>query len=501
MKRSKSEPKSENKPGKRSERGGQPLNEVKLILVGRGGVGKASIAKRLVGKPFDPHESETSGISITPWMQRCGNETVRLHIWDFAGQEILHSTHQFFLSPHSVYLVVVSGREGLAEIDADYWLRLIRSFGGDSPVIVVLNKIRDHPFAIDRYALQEKHPSIRAFIETDCVVNTGIPALREAISGTVADMASVHALFPTKWIGIKNSLAAMRENYLSYDSFRELCATHGEIDSRAQDALAEILHQLGVALHFRDDARLRQSTVLNPNWVTNGIYTILRADIRGRAPGELRLEDLALLLPGESPPMREYLVELMRRFELCFPIGDKSEAYLVPEKLASFQPALDPAWSDDKNALRLRYRYVVLPPGLMPRFIVRTYLLSEGHERWRNGVILEFEGATALVRSTVLQEQRVEVVVRDAPNVQQRLIGVIRENFEWIHSDAVELRAIKEIEIAGQPGFYQSVVALSQGEASTPLVTIPTDSGDEKWTPSFGQENAEIKLGSQALRD
>ena len=38
MKRSKSEPKSENKPGKRSERGGQPLNEVKLILVGRGGL-------------------------------------------------------------------------------------------------------------------------------------------------------------------------------------------------------------------------------------------------------------------------------------------------------------------------------------------------------------------------------------------------------------------------------------------------------------------------------
>ena len=25
--------------------------------------------------------------------------------------------------------------------------------------------------------------------------------------------------------------------------------------------------------------------------------------------------------------------------------------------------------------------------------------------------------------------------------------------------------------------------------------------GRQKWTPSFGQENAEIKLGSQALRD
>ena len=74
-----------------------------------------------------------------------GHEHVRLNIWDFGGQEIMHATHQFFLTQRSLYLLVLNGREGGEDADADYWLRLIDSFGAESPVIVVLNKIKAHP--------------------------------------------------------------------------------------------------------------------------------------------------------------------------------------------------------------------------------------------------------------------------------------------------------------------------------------------------------------------
>ena len=47
-------------------RGGRrPLNEAKLILVGRGAVGKTSVVKRLIDDQFDPHEKKTDGIQIT----------------------------------------------------------------------------------------------------------------------------------------------------------------------------------------------------------------------------------------------------------------------------------------------------------------------------------------------------------------------------------------------------------------------------------------------------
>src|ERR1700730_15739179 len=144
--------------------GNRPLNEAKLILVGRGAVGKTSIVNRLVHNRFDKDEGKTEGIRITEWPIRLEtNENVRLNIWDFGGQEIMHATHQFFLTERSLYLVILNGREGGGDADAEYWLKLIESFGGESPVIIVLNKINEHSFDLNRRGLQQKYPAIRDF--------------------------------------------------------------------------------------------------------------------------------------------------------------------------------------------------------------------------------------------------------------------------------------------------------------------------------------------------
>ena len=84
---------------------------MKLIILGRGGVGKTSLVNRLVHGTFDPASAKTQGIQITQWPVSVDDETVRLHVWDFGGQEIMHATHQFFLTERSLYFVVLSGRE------------------------------------------------------------------------------------------------------------------------------------------------------------------------------------------------------------------------------------------------------------------------------------------------------------------------------------------------------------------------------------------------------
>jgi internalin A len=177
--------------------GRRPLNEAKLILVGRGAVGKTSIVQRLVDNQFDTNEKKTEGIQITEWPPRLhDHEDVRLHIWDFGGQEIMHATHQFFLTQRSLYLLVLNGREGGEDADADYWLKLITSLGSDSPVIVVLNKIKEHPFDLNRRALQQKYPFIRDFIKTDCADGTGIIALRAAIERETDRLEHLRDAFP-----------------------------------------------------------------------------------------------------------------------------------------------------------------------------------------------------------------------------------------------------------------------------------------------------------------
>ncbi len=110
---------------------GLPLNEAKLIFVGRGGVGKSSLIERLRYRQFSANKKPTEGIAITDWNISIGNdEKALLHVWDFGGQEIMHATHQFFLTERSLYVLVLTGREGNADSDAEYWLKLIDGFEG-----------------------------------------------------------------------------------------------------------------------------------------------------------------------------------------------------------------------------------------------------------------------------------------------------------------------------------------------------------------------------------
>ena len=113
---------------------GEALGECKLIVVGRGAVGKTSLIKRLSGQRYDLAEAETHGITIQnlDFDGQRGHVTGR--VWDFGGQVVLHSMHEFFLTARSLYLLVLGERDDMLERDAAYWLQLIRSYAGDAPV-------------------------------------------------------------------------------------------------------------------------------------------------------------------------------------------------------------------------------------------------------------------------------------------------------------------------------------------------------------------------------
>jgi internalin A len=216
---------------------------------------------------------------------------VRLNVWDFGGQEIMHATHQFFLTDRSLYLLVLDGRAGRQEEDADYWLRLISGFAPESPVLVVLNKIKKDHFTLNRDALQQKYPQVQDFIETDCdnpgrdnkpgEKGHGIDKLRKAIEKHVSKLPDLRMAFPKSWFAVKEKLSkgqasrrkttARQKNFLTLDEFREECGKHGETDPGKQDSLGVMLHRLGIALNFSDDRRLNDRHVLNPHWLTNGI--------------------------------------------------------------------------------------------------------------------------------------------------------------------------------------------------------------------------------------
>jgi internalin A len=431
------------------------LNEAKMILVGRGGVGKTCLVHRLVHGTYNPEGRKTDGIAITSWPVRVGQDDVRLNIWDFGGQEIMHATHQFFLTKRSLYLLVLNAREGEQDANVEYWLRLIESFGGDSPVLVVINKVADHAFDLNRRGLQAKFPAIRGFVPTDCETELGLEELRQAILRETDRLEHLRDPFPASWFTVKDTLAHLRaregENFIPFARYQQLCAEQGVKEAVSQETLVGFLHDLGIVVNFRDHPRLSETQVLDPEWVTNGIYKILNADWLAKKEGELRLEHLSGVLDRKVYPreMHLYLVDLMRKFELCYEFYDGDGHYLVPELLGKEEPDLAEFAAPD--ALRFEYRYNILPEGLLPRFIVRSRALNKNLPRWRTGVVLAWDGNRAVVKADV-QDRRVSIAITGPLAGRRRLLAVIRADLEHIHRSIVKLQATEQVPVPGQAG-------------------------------------------------
>jgi internalin A len=418
--------------------GAKPLNEAKLILVGRGGVGKTSLVKTLMTGDFKEGEKATEGIKISDWPCPLNpTEKVTLHIWDFGGQEMMHATHQFFLTARTLYLLVLERRRGGCDEEADYWFRLIRTFGGmDAPVVIVLNKQKLAPFDVNRGAWLEKYAgNIKAFVETDCADPKSISRLKEKIQEQLNGLESLKTKFPTRWFAIKEKLARMTDDFVSFADYRTLCRTNGEEDQRNQDALSGFLHDLGIALNYRNDPRLRFAYVLKPEWVTKGIYALLHAFVAAKGIFTPTEAEQVLERQGYSPEAVHFLLGLMERFELSFPLPGPRQQILIPQLLDDQQP---PAAGDfQPNAcLNFGYRYAIVPEGLLPRFIVRTHHLSDPNTRWKSGVILHHSasGCRALVRADAPDKQ-VRIHVDGPADARRDLLAIIRYNFEVIHAD------------------------------------------------------------------
>jgi len=399
------------------EKGQQALNEVKVLLIGDGAAGKTSLVKQLLGQPFDEHEDTTHGISIQGWEPECAGKQIRANVWDFGGQEIQHATHQFFLSKRSLYVLVLDSRK---DDSTEYWLRHVETFGGDSPVLVVLNKIDSNPsFDVNRPFLREKYPSICGFFPVSCKSGKGVPEFKEALLAELAKINMLSIIWPTSWFAVKRRLEEMDKPYISMDEYTGYCAEAGISGEESREILADFLHDLGVAVHFRDFI-LDAMSVLNPVWVTNAVYTIITSEEMAASKGFLALKDVGKLLPqrcGEKlccpQDTHPFIMRLMEKFELCYPVG--KEAVLIPQLLPVSEPEL--AFTKD-GSLRFALHYPdFLPPSVFPRFMVKVHKDIHDETRWRTGVLLadKRSGSQALVKADT-EARRINIWVQgDTP--------------------------------------------------------------------------------------
>lgn len=447
----------------------KPLNEAKVLLVGQGSVGKTSLVERLIENRYNPHKRKTEGIKIQNWQISVNDQTIRLNVWDFGGQEIMHATHQFFLTKRSLYLLVLDAREDEKQNRLEDWLKIIQSFGSDSPVIVVGNKIDQHPLDIDQRGLRNKYPNIQNIVAVSCETGKGLETLRATLTKQVGRLENIHDLLPLSWFELKTHLEQMEQDYIPYNDYEHLCQAKQITDSLSQDTLIELLHRLGIVLNFRDEPRLAEMGVLNPEWVTNGVYKILNDNLlMTEYRGILDCTQLNRILdsPRYPPSKQLFIVDMMRRFELCFPLEDGTiERFLIPDLL----PKEEPATGNWDNALAFQYHYGVLPSSIISRFIVRMHHLAERRTWWRSGIVLKHRNNRALVKAD-REDKQMFICVNGSPSTRRELLAMIRSQFDAIHQSIKGLDPKEKVPLPNRPKIlvdYEHLLNLEEmGETS-----------------------------------
>ena len=419
------------------------LFEAKLLIVGEPGAGKTSMARKLENQKCDlPKQDETTkGIFVNkinfkiheddfPHLndnRMVENRLFQVNIWDFGGQEIYKATHRFFLTNRSLYALVADNR--MEDTDFNYWLHIVEMFGGNSPVLIVQNERQQRKRDLDIAAIKGRFENICGEVLTvNFMEKEGfrLPRLVQEIRQQTMKLSHVGSLVPAKWTVIRGELEHDTRHTITLQDYLKICEKHDIKDRKSAMLLSQYFNDIGVFLHFQNDAVLKNTIFLNPNWATNAVYKILDDQLLDEQQGRFTMADAELIWHEEEYEfLRDELLWLMNKFFLVYEI-DESGLYIVPDKLPGKKPEYH--WSESNN-LCLKYDYdLFMPKGIMSQFIVEMHRFITDHDKvWKRGCLLEREGAFAEVVETY-----------DARNVEICISGKNKRNFMTIIVDQLD---------------------------------------------------------------
>jgi hypothetical protein len=201
------------------------------------------------------------------------------------------------------------------------------------------------------------------------------------------------------------------ESFLPKTDWLDLCADKGlaEQGDLNQAWLLDLFDKLGVIVHFPKLAAL-DSYILNPRWLTYGVYTLLYSKEAKEKQGRVDRDEIVRILsaakvednlgnvlsyPAEKAAI---IIQAMEQFKLCFPCRHEPDSIVIPALLDSDQPKHG---FDKQDSLAFEFDFTgFLPRHIMPNFIVGRHDEIKGELVWQNGVVLQRkdESAEALVQ-------------------------------------------------------------------------------------------------------
>lgn len=515
-------------------------NIARVIFIGPGGSGKTSLIKALNGKLIiEGKEKPTPGISISDWKVYHNDSLskVDVRIWDFAGQVTTHAMHKFFLRERCLYLLLLTTRDDQdLENQAEYWLEHIKLYGNGAPTLVIANKIDIDGGYVDfnEQDLKEKYPFILSFVKIAASkwnsldeykgkkYNEYFREFRRIFEQSIEHVLNQYKNELTIEASlVKNEIVSLREEMLlSYNDFKSICIKNGVESKRVNDLLA-FFNNLGIITQFPE---LDEDTILNPVWLSYGVYEVLdlagRQTPKGWVKTKLVKDHLkkGLKVNGETlrypvAKINNLIIGTIEAFNLGYKFKRGLDEYLVLPSVLDKRPAKN-NFRKERAMIHFIYKFdVLLPPYILYSFIsqqavtlLRDYYLKGDRVNtsltWQTGIVLTDQRKNKLRRVKTLVERyttRTIDIYIDVPELStgmfrrkslavEELNRIVTQIDDIIYSDSrINAPQFKKyIEI---PKEYYEVVRDDQGErfADYDLLLDRREHGEEyDWT-SYGR--------------
>ncbi len=422
------------------------FNSAKLMIVGRGRVGKTSLLKKLIDPGFNViigKEDSTRGIDISKWsFKNKEGKDFDARIWDFGGQQNYYTPHQFFLTRRSMYILVWDAMHEEDQLTFGYWLNLIKVLSDESPVILVMNKADERTKSIDEAGLKKMFPNIVNFHKVSCINGTGIDVLREEIISEFSKLPHVNDQLSFTWKYVRENLEKKSKttDYISAENYYSICSKR-DLDKKKADFLSQYLHDLGTIIHFNNNLNLRNTVILNPDWLTRAVYAVIDDNEIIENKGNFSNDDLDRVWQKNYPGDKySLLLNMMEMFELCFSI-DQGRKHILPLLLSPEMPAIN--WKS-QDSLSFEYEYSFMPTGIMTKFIVRNNDNIIGESIfWKHGVFLVADELEALVKEDQVKK-RISIQIRGKGD-KKAYLSWLRKEIETINESFSNLEVEQKI--------------------------------------------------------
>ncbi|KAK3578651.1 hypothetical protein CHS0354_002953 [Potamilus streckersoni] len=251
-------------------------------------------------------------------------KNVTVSIWDFAGQFVYYSTHQLFLSPRAVYIVVLKLTKDLMDYIADdiwfmdargkrdlhihagyrFWLRSLYNYGGgsaDKGNVIFVGTHKDKLQGSEEERTREiknYFDGIGQLLQGNAVTgmvndkkfavnnleeDNSIPDIRKTILEVAKSQTHWNEELPAKWIQLEDLLMDERGKGKFILTFDEIVMIDRSCpapiyDTRQLKLFLTYQTRLGNLVYY-DQEPIQDTVVLDPQWIVNAFCSLV-ADVR-----------------------------------------------------------------------------------------------------------------------------------------------------------------------------------------------------------------------------